>query len=186
MRFSEFKVNEAGPLDSFYAKFMSLGKDVDGTDSGAAGAPAQAGATAASVGPQTKQRSPVGPNDVKSYLSSKGLDANQVAGIMANIQHESNFDSGAIGDNGTSGGLFQHHANRFSSMVAASGGDNKWQRNWQKQIDFALSEPAGRQYAGIKFRTPQEATKWWTVNFEIPQNKFAQANLRSRSATAYV
>jgi hypothetical protein len=122
---------------------------------------------------------------VKSYLNSKGLDRNQVAGILANIQHESEFDAGIIGDNGTSGGLFQHHNDRFSNMMAASGGSNKWQSNWQKQVDFALSEPKGQEYKSTKFANPEEATAWWTIHFEVPTNKFAKADARSRSASQY-
>lgn len=126
---------------------------------------------------------PANAGAIQSYLSSKGLDSNQVAGIMANIKHESNFNPGAIGDNGTSGGLFQHHAGRFASMKAAAG--SNWQSNWKGQIDFALSEPAGQQYKSMKFNSPEQATKWWTINFEIPANKFAQADIRSRSASQF-
>ena len=120
---------------------------------------------------------------IQSYLSSKGLDKNQVAGIMANIKHESNFNAGAIGDNGTSGGLFQHHADRFTKMRQAAG--SNWKSNWKGQIDFALSEPAGQQYKSLKFTSPEQATQWWTINFEIPANKYAQANIRSRSASQF-
>jgi peptidoglycan hydrolase-like protein with peptidoglycan-binding domain len=123
--------------------------------------------------------------NIKSYLNSKGLDRNQVAGILANIQHESGFDAGILGDGGTSGGLFQHHNERFSNMMAAAGGSNNWQKNWQKQIDFALSEPKGQQYKGMKFKSPEEATAWWTIEFEVPANKFAKADVRSQSASQY-
>lgn len=125
----------------------------------------------------------VNPNDVKSYLSSKGLDRNQVAGIMANIKAESSFRPGAIGDNGTSGGLFQHHKERFAAMKASAGKD--WATNWKGQIDFALTEPAGRQYAGMKFSSPEAASKWFTINFERPANMVAKANSRSAGAASY-
>jgi len=126
---------------------------------------------------------PANAGAIKSYLSSKGLDSNKVAGIMANIKHESNFNPGAIGDNGTSGGLFQHHAERFTKMKQACG--SNWKTNWQGQIDFALSEPAGRQYASMSFRSPEEATKWWTTKFEIPANAIQQASIRSQSASQF-
>lgn len=125
----------------------------------------------------------VNPAVVKSYLASKGLDKQHVAGIMSNIKHESGFRPGVLGDNGTSGGLFQHHAERFSAMRKAAGPD--WQTNWKGQIDFALSEPAGQRYINTKFSTPEEATKWFTINFEIPANKVAQANIRSQSASQF-
>ena len=133
--------------------------------------------------PSTGGKGSVNPNDVKSYLSSKGLDRNQVAGIMANIKAESSFRPGAIGDNGTSGGLFQHHKERFRAMSKAAGPN--WQTNWKGQIDFALTEPAGRQYAGMKFSSPEAASKWFTINFERPANMVAKANTRSADAATY-
>ena len=143
----------------------------------------------ATAGPSTKIKNPVNPNEIKSYLSSKGLDPNQVAGIMANIKAESSFDSGAMGDNGTSGGLVQHHDSkqdkRFTNMVKAAGGQDRWQKNWKAQLDFALSEPAGARYQGMTFPTPQAATTWWTINFEIPANAQQQAAIRSQSASQF-
>ena len=145
--------------------------------------------TAPAVGPSTKIKNPVNPNEIKSYLSSKGLDRNQVAGIMANIQAESSFDSGAIGDSGPSGGLVQHHDSkqdkRFTNMVKAAGGQDRWQKNWKAQLDFALSEPAGARYQGMTFPTPQAASSWWTINFEIPANKEQKAAIRSQSASQF-
>ena len=139
--------------------------------------------TATSSGTTKSSKGPVNQQQIASYLSSKGLSSQHVAGIMANIKHESNFNPTAIGDNGTSGGLFQHHGPRFQAMVNAAG--SNWKTNWKGQIDFALSEPAGRQYASMKFRTPQEASKWFTINFEIPANKVAKANDRSRDASQF-
>lgn len=136
--------------------------------------------------PLKSNNNSVSPGQVKQYLQSKGLDKYQVAGIMANIQHESGFRPGAIGDNGTSGGLFQHHADRFTAMVNASGGPSQWSRNWQGQIDFALSEPAGKRYTSIKFPNAERATSWFTKNFEIPKNAIQQAAIRSQSASQYV
>jgi hypothetical protein len=125
----------------------------------------------------------VNPNDVKSYLISKGLSKNHVAGMMANIKAESSFRPGAIGDNGTSGGLFQHHKERFKAMVAYCGPN--WATNWKGQIDFALTEPAGRQYAAMNFASPEAASKWFTINFERPANMVAKANTRSQDASQF-
>ena len=134
---------------------------------------------------------PTGKNDkyvsqsaVKSYLSNK-MDQVHVAGIMANIQAESGFRPGVMGDRGTSGGLFQHHAERFRSMVAASGGQDGWKSNWKGQIDFALSEPAGKKYLNLKFNSPEQASKWWTLYFEIPANKERVAVSRSLGASRF-
>lgn len=118
----------------------------------------------------------VSPSDVSSYLSSKGLDNNHVLGILANIKGESGFNAGVIGDKGTSGGLFQHHADRLRNMVGYAGSD--WKTDWRSQVDFALSEPAGKQYVQTKFSSPQEATAWWVKYFERPANIPAAINTR--------
>jgi hypothetical protein len=120
---------------------------------------------------------------ISSYLASKGLSRQHIGGIMANIKHESSFNPAAIGDGGTSGGLFQHHGPRFQAMVKAAGPN--WKTNWKGQIDFALSEPAGRQYTAMSFRTAEEASRWFTINFEVPANKVAKANDRSRDASQF-
>jgi hypothetical protein len=163
-----------------YQKLKQAGSEI---------APVSQPATTPSKQPATKNKSSTGgkgtvnPGEIQSYLSSKGLDRNQVAGIMANIKAESSFRPGAIGDNGTSGGLFQHHKERFSAMSKAAGPN--WQTNWKGQIDFALSEPAGRKYASMKFATPEEASKWFTINFERPANMVAKANSRSLDASQF-
>lgn len=115
----------------------------------------------------------VPPQKVYEYLKSKGLSHNHIMGMLANIQAESSFNAGAIGDGGTSGGLFQHHAERFSGMTSYAG--KNWRKEWKKQIDYALREGAGRQYAGMTFETPEEASAWFTLNFEKPANASTKA-----------
>ena len=171
-----------------YQKLKQAGSEIAPVSQPAT-TPSKQRTTTPSKQPTTKNKSSTGgkgtvnPGEVQSYLSSKGLDRNQVAGIMANIKAESSFRPGAIGDNGTSGGLFQHHKERFSAMSKAAGPN--WQSNWKGQIDFALSEPAGRKYASMKFATPEEASKWFTINFERPANMVAKANSRSLDASQF-
>ena len=118
----------------------------------------------------------VNPSEVASFLKSKGLDNNHVLGILANIKGESGFNAGVMGDKGTSGGLFQHHADRLRNMVGYAGSD--WRTDWQSQVNFALSEPAGREYVKQEFSSPQEATAWWVKYFEKPANVQAAINTR--------
>jgi hypothetical protein len=134
--------------------------------------------------PASKNDKYVSQSAVKSYLSNK-MDNIHVAGIMSNIQAESGFRPGVMGDRGASGGLFQHHAERFTKMVSASGGPDAWKTNWKGQIDFALSEPAGKNYLNLKFNNPEQASKWWTLHFEIPANKERVAVSRSLSASQF-
>ena len=126
-------------------------------------------------------RNPVDPSDIASYLKSRKLTSNQILGILANIKRESNFDSGAIGDNGTSGGLFQHHNDRFTKMRQAAGGDEDWVKNWQKQIDFALSEPYSQTYLATNFGTPEDAVAAWVKEFEKPANASQEIATRQSS-----
>lgn len=119
----------------------------------------------------------VSPSEVSAYLTSKGLDNNHVLGILANIKGESGFNAGVVGDHGTSGGLFQHHADRWRNMINYVGSD--WRTDWKGQIDFALSEPAGKSYLRQKFSSPQEAVAWWVKYFEKPADMAGAINTRS-------
>jgi murein DD-endopeptidase MepM/ murein hydrolase activator NlpD len=118
----------------------------------------------------------VSSKEVYDYLRSKGVSHIHAMGMLANIQAESSFNAGAIGDGGTSGGLFQHHAERFSGMVAFAGKD--WPKNWKRQVDYALREGAGQQYANKQFKNAEEASAWFTLNFERPSNKEQKARER--------
>ena len=113
--------------------------------------------------------------EVSNYLKTKMDDIHRL-GILTNIQAESNFRPGVLGDNKTSGGLFQHHGSRFKNMVSAVGSD--WATDWQGQIDFALSEPEGREYLNTKFLSAMDASQWFTRNFERPANASQQASAR--------
>lgn len=108
----------------------------------------------------------ISPSEVSTYLKSK-MDDNHRLGILVNIQGESGFQPGVIGDNNTSGGLFQHHNDRFTNMVDFVGSD--WATDWKGQIDFALSEPAGKEYLSTRFSSPEDATAWWVKHFEKPK-----------------
>ena len=119
------------------------------------------------------------PKSVYDYLISKGLTKEHALGMLANIKSESGFNPGAVGDNGTSGGLFQHHATRFDALKKYAG-DN-WSSNWQKQIDYALTEKDTKNYLAQSFATPEEATTWFTKNWERPSNADVKAAKRVKN-----
>jgi hypothetical protein len=118
----------------------------------------------------------VPPKQIYDYLISKGVSDVHAKGMLANIQAESSFDAGAIGDNGTSGGLFQHHNERFAAMKSVAG--SNWQENWKGQIDYALSEGDTKRYLANDFSSSEEASKWFTIYWERPSNKEAKAVAR--------
>jgi hypothetical protein len=59
-----------------------------------------------------------GRKSVEQYFRDKGLRQEVAAGIADNVQRESSFNPLAIGDGGSSGGLFQMHNERFVKMLA--------------------------------------------------------------------
>jgi hypothetical protein len=117
---------------------------------------------------------------VYDRLIQNGLDDNKARGILANIYAESKFEpsSYAIDSNGLpSGGLFQFNGPRLTNMINYVGND--WKTNWQKQVDYALIDDKGPQYKSLTFSTAEEASKWWTINWERPANAEIQANIRA-------
>jgi hypothetical protein len=130
-----------------------------------------------------KAKNKVSSKEIYEYLKSKGVDQTHAIGMIANIEAESGFDSGIVGDNGTSGGLFQHHNERFAKMVSVAGPD--WQKNWKGQIDYALSEQDTKNYLAKQFQTPEEASQWFTKHWERPANAAFQAQLREGNVAKF-
>lgn len=121
--------------------------------------------------------------DIYNYLVSKGVSQAHAVGMLANIKAESNFNPAAIGDAGTSGGLFQHHNTRFDAMKKHAG--ENWKTNWQGQVDYALTESDTKKYLKQSFTTPEEASKWFTVNWERPSNAQTKAEERIKYISSF-
>lgn len=132
-----------------------------------------------------KISNPVMAKDIYSYLKEKGVDHEHAVGILANIQNESKFNSGALGDyqNGvaTSGGLFQHHNERFASMKQSAGPE--WQKNWKGQVDYALSEGDMKSYLKRPVRSGEEAARAFVYDFERPLDKEGEATKRASNVS---
>lgn len=122
--------------------------------------------------PRVKNTLYVNPKDVYNYLLSKGVSSNHALGMITNMHYESGFNAKAIGDGGTSAGLFQHHASRKTALEKYTNGDLS---NWKKQIDFALSEGITKKYLQSNFKSPEQASYWFTTNWERPANKEVKA-----------
>jgi Phage tail lysozyme len=121
--------------------------------------------------------------EIYEYLRSKGVDHIHATGIINNMKYESSFNSGAMGDGDTSGGLFQHHASRFSAMKNYVG--ESWQTNWKKQIDFALTEGDMKSYLSGNYANAADASREFTLRFERPANKEQEAARRASTAEGY-
>lgn len=123
----------------------------------------------------------VNPREIYDYLHSKGVDDHEAKGILANIESESGFDPSAIGDGGTSGGLFQHHNERFSGLRK----NPNWKNDWKSQVDYALNEPEGIDFLNKKFNSPEEAAYDFTTTFERPADTHNQARKRSQLVSKF-
>jgi Phage tail lysozyme len=109
----------------------------------------------------------VSPNAVYDYLIKKGVPHKHALGMLANIKHESNFVPTSKGDGGTSAGLFMHHNSRYDSLKKHVNNDL---RDWRGQIDYALSEGDTKNYLKKDFKSPEEASHWFTTKWERPEN----------------
>lgn len=137
----------------------------------------------ANVATGEKVTNTVRAKEIYDYIRSKGVDHTHAVGIVNNMKYESNFNSGAIGDHGTSGGLFQHHASRFTAMKNYVG--DGWQTNWKKQIDFAMTEGDMKSYLGKNYANARDASMGFTHEFERPANTSTTAAYRAGTADGY-
>jgi len=105
------------------------------------------------------------------YIKDKGYSSAQAKGIIANIYRESSFNPAAVGDSGTSHGLFQMHAERSSKMRNSV---PNWETNWKGQIDQALTDDRGPDYkSATAGMSAGDAAYWWQKYFERPADTVA-------------
>ena len=108
------------------------------------------------------------PKQVFDYMKSLGVSDVHAKGILANIKGESGFQTGVMGDGGTSGGLFQMHAGRYTKMVNAV---PDWKTNWKGQIVHGLKDDRAPEYLKTKFDNPVQAANWFLHNYERPAHE---------------
>ena len=108
------------------------------------------------------------PKQVFDYMKSLGVSDVHAKGILANIKGESGFQTGVMGDGGTSGGLFQMHAGRYTKMVNAV---PDWKTNWKGQIVHGLKDDRAPEYLKTQFDNPVQAANWFLHNYERPANE---------------
>ena len=129
----------------------------------------------------------VTPDEVYKYLTiDKGLSHEHAMGMLPNIVEESEFIYDRVQNDakydpdhtkGKQGiGLFQYtEPTRRKNFVKAV---PDWQTNWKGQIDFALSEPETKRYLDQSFDTLEDASRYFTTDWERPRNKYRQAEKR--------
>ena len=116
----------------------------------------------------------VNPNTIIEFFINKGLTSPQAAGIAGNIKTESagTWQTGVIGDGGTSMGLAQWHKSRLLRL-------NQFAKNKKlkivdptAQLEYLWHELQNKENKAyqklIKTSTPEEAAISFMVNFERP------------------
>ena len=113
---------------------------------------------------------------VYDFFQAKGLNSAAITGILANIQAESGFRTGAIGDKGTSAGLVQWHASRMKGMQAYVGAN--WASNVTGQLEYIWKELNTSSYSSVLSTLKnvpntadgaRQATAKWIRSYEVPQ-----------------
>ena len=144
----------------------------------------------------TFQAYPVGDlseNEARVYeflREELGLNKAAASGVMANILCESAFSSVAVGDSGTSYGLCQWHAGRFSNLVnwcIASGYDYhlvegqlhylqaELESGYRGVYDYLLNVPDTERGA-------YQAGYYWCMHFEMPNDTVSRSLQRGKIA----
>ncbi len=118
-------------------------------------------------------------------LKQSGFSDNAVAAIMTNIQAESSFRTGAIGDSGTSYGLCQWHNGRYTNLKKYCGSDYS---TVNCQLRFLIYELQG-SYPGVykmllSNNSAYDMASYYCINFEIPANRYENCPKRASNYSA--
>lgn len=119
-----------------------------------------------------------------------GLNTAGACGVLANIQAESSFNPTALGDGGTSFGICQWHAGRYTNLknwCSANGKDYKTidGQLWYLKNELEKSYSAVLQYIRGVANTAAgayDAGYRWCLKFEIPANTEAASQKRGAIA----
>lgn len=120
-----------------------------------------------------------------AYFQKQGWSAEQAAGIVANLERESQLNTGAIGDGGKAVGIAQWHPDRQGRFKGLYGEDLKG-ASLEKQLAFVQWElentesGAGSMLRGAK--TAKEAGAAFSKYYERPGDRNGEAGFRGNSA----
>ena len=129
--------------------------------------------------------------EVFEYLTGELKLSNAAAcGVLANIEHESNFQPAIFGDKGTSYGLCQWHNERFSALRGYYSALGLDYRTVEGQLAYLRYE-LGNKYTTLLLtlqsidNTPDGAYRaayQWCIQFEKPSNMQVKAAQRGELA----
>jgi biotin carboxyl carrier protein len=112
------------------------------------------------------------PKKIITFFKNKGLTTSQAAGIAGNLATESEFNPGAIGDNGTSYGLAQWHAERWDRLKTWTAKHSFDSASIDGQLEYLWWELKHSEYKAydqlIKQSNPADAAQVFAKYFERP------------------
>jgi len=118
---------------------------------------------------------------------SRYFSRQAAAGLMANIEHESGFNPTALGDSGTSFGLFQWHNSRYTALVNMFP-DSYW--TIESQIQYLMYELQNgyRDVYNVLMdstKSPYDKALYFCLYFEKPADKKNKCPKRALKAAGY-
>ena len=130
---------------------------------------------------------------IYQMLREKGYSKAAICAIFANMEHESGFRTDALGDNGTSYGLCQWHEGRWdrlNSYCNEHGYDPSSIEGQVAYMDYELQNKYPDVYNKLMsvddtVEGAKEASKYWTIYYEIPEYKEQRAVERAESIGKY-
>ena len=124
------------------------------------------------------------------YFVSQGWTQEQAAGIVAGLQHESNFNPSAVGDGGKAYGVAQWHPDRQAAFQQWLGKDIR-QSTYEEQLAFVHYEmtQGKERAAGDRLRTAQTAPEAGAIfrrYYERPADVDGEAIKTGQTAQAWM
>lgn len=125
------------------------------------------------------------------YLTGElELPTAAACGVLANIEQESGFNAGALGDNGTSYGLCQWHDSRYltlRSYCLGSGLDHRTVSGQLEYLAYELENNYPALLAALRSLANTQQSAYlagyiWCVEFERPADQESKAVLRGNLA----
>jgi len=122
------------------------------------------------------------------YFRGLGYTEEQTAGVLARINRESGFAPNAVGDDGTSYGLFQYHAARLAAIRARYGTATPTAAQQLEYAGWELSQgPEAATGAALRgAKTAEQAGMVFTSGFERPSDTAGESMRTGADAGAYV
>lgn len=113
------------------------------------------------------------------FTTTMGLNKAAACAILANINAESGFRTGALGDNGTSYGICQWHNSRFTNLKNWCANNKYDYKTLTGQLNFLHYELKQSYSSTLNYlknvpntsKGAYDGAYYWCVHFEVPSNK---------------